>query len=85
MGNRGKAVVETRHDRFGAECMDTVTFHDTLRAKRRFAGSRPNNAYFLNYIRYDAMKDSLDPYFGRNSGVILLPFLDFQQKRYAVQ
>lgn len=65
--------------------LDTVTFHDTLRAKRRFAGSRPNNAYFLNYIRYDAMKDSLDRVFRTQFGSDFAAFLDFQQKRYAVQ
>ena len=56
-----------------------MTFHDTLRAKRRFAGSRPEQCLLLNYIRYDAMKIRWIAYFGCNSGIDFAPFWIFNR------
>ena len=39
--------------------LDTLPFHSPLRYKGLFDNKKPNNAYLLNFIRYDAQKDSL--------------------------
>lgn len=64
--------------------LDTIAFNDTLRAKRRFKGGRPNNAYFLNYLRYDAMKDSIGQLFREQFNSDFARFLEYQRERYAV-
>jgi predicted aminopeptidase len=65
--------------------LDTVIFQDTLRARLRFRGVRPNNAYFLNYLRYDAMKDSLDRVFRDQFDGDFSRFLRYQRDRYSVK
>jgi hypothetical protein len=46
---------------------------------------RPNNAYFLNYLRYDAMKDSLDRVFRDQFDGDFSRFLRYQRDRYSVK
>ena len=39
--------------------LDTITFHFPLRYKNVFNKQLPNNAYFIDFIRYDAQKDEM--------------------------
>jgi hypothetical protein len=39
--------------------IDTINFHYAGRYSGLFAHKEPNNAYFLNYIRYDSQKEKL--------------------------
>ena len=39
--------------------LDTVKFHFPLRYKNVFNKQLPNNAYFTDFIRYDAQKDDM--------------------------
>ena len=39
--------------------LDTISFHSPLRFKNIFKNKFPNNAYFLDFIRYDAQKDEM--------------------------
>lgn len=41
------------------ESLDTVNFHHANRYSGLFEQRKPNNAYFLNYIRYDSQKDKM--------------------------
>ena len=46
--------------------VDTISFHNPQRYKDLFKTRTPNNAYFLNYIRYDSQKDSLKQVYETN-------------------
>ena len=39
--------------------LDTVQFHSSSRFKNIFENELPNNAYFLNFVRYDSRKTEL--------------------------
>lgn len=39
--------------------LDTITFNNPLRYKNLFSKTLPNNAYFIDFIRYDAQKDEM--------------------------
>ena len=39
--------------------VDTVTFKNSFRYKNLFKKILPNNAYFIDFIRYDAQKDEM--------------------------
>ena len=39
--------------------LDTITFNNPLRYKNLFKKTLPNNAYFIDFIRYDAQKDEM--------------------------
>ncbi len=39
--------------------LDTISFHSPFRFKNIFKNKFPNNAYFLDFIRYDAQKDEM--------------------------
>lgn len=39
--------------------IDTISFHAPMRYKNIFKDRLPNNAYFIDFIRYDAQKDEM--------------------------
>jgi predicted aminopeptidase len=39
--------------------LDTVNFHSKKKYSELFADEKPNNTYFLDFIRYDAQKDEM--------------------------
>ena len=50
---KNKMIAEIIHS------LDTVSFRSKTRYKNLFKENIPNNAYFLDFIRYDAQKDEM--------------------------
>ena len=41
------------------QALDTVSFHSPMRYKKIFENKLPNNAYFIDFIRYDSQKEEM--------------------------
>ena len=39
--------------------LDTVSFHNKNRYSTLFEERKPNNAYFMNFVRYDSQKEEM--------------------------
>jgi predicted aminopeptidase len=62
--------------------LDTVSFHSKKRYKDLFIKQRPNNAYFLNFIRYDAQKEEMKRELNERFGGRIKNYLDYLKAKY---
>jgi len=64
-----------------ASALDTVSFHHPEKYKSLFSENRlPNNAYFMNYKRYDAQKDEMKKQLRDTFKGDIRKYLDFLKK-----
>ncbi len=64
------------------QTLDTVNFHSAHKFKNLFQNELPNNAYFLNFIRYDSQKDQMKRELDESFGGNIKLYLDELGRRY---
>jgi predicted aminopeptidase len=62
--------------------LDTVTFHSQSKYRSLFKIKRPNNAYFLDFIRYDAQKEEMKKELTEKFGGNIRAYIDELRKMY---
>ena len=62
--------------------LDSVNFNLPKKFKHIFKNDPPNNAYFLNFIRYDAQKDEMKKELYEHFGGNIKLYLDSLRERY---
>jgi predicted aminopeptidase len=56
--------------------LDTVKFHNEKRHKNLFSEAMPNNAYLLNFVRYDSQKNKMKNILSENFHDNIRAFID---------
>lgn len=62
--------------------LDTLSFHNPERYCNLYSKHLPNNAYFLNVVRYDAQKDSLKADMQKESGGNIREYMRYLSNKF---
>ncbi|MEO1052856.1 MAG: aminopeptidase [Bacteroidota bacterium] len=65
-----------------ANSLDTVSFYNTSRYQRVFEKRKPNNTYFMSYMRYRSKQSELKNQFETEFNGNLGAFIDFMKEKY---
>jgi predicted aminopeptidase len=63
--------------------LDTVSFHNPDRYKNAFRKNLPNNAYFIDFIRYDAQKDEMRIELMENFNGNIREYIKFMKEKHS--
>lgn len=63
--------------------LDTVPFFNKARFKSVYTDKRPNNAYFINFVRYDAMKKKMKVQMDRKFRGDIKEYLIYLKSKYS--
>jgi predicted aminopeptidase len=62
--------------------LDTVHFHNKIRYKDIFKFKKPNNAYFLDFVRYDAKKEEMKNELMEKFHGSIKDYIEYVNKKY---